>query len=272
LDNQFYYLSKLFWYIGSPGGLISILALLAFVAQYFKKTIFYNRIVYTLLGFIVALTFIPAGNILMHSLESSFPTNPALPKKLGGIIVLGGAVNPGMTQQWNQLETNHYNERLLYFAWLATEYPKTQLIFTGGNASMDRSKPTESDSLKSFLKLYNIEPARVILENKSRTTYENALFSSKLILKNKSKEKWLLITSAFHMPRAIGVFCQQGINAIPFPVDHQTISGDLFSEFQFDFTGNFKILSEATHEWLGLLAYFASGKTQEIFPRHCQIN
>jgi uncharacterized SAM-binding protein YcdF (DUF218 family) len=206
---------------------------------------------------------------MMHTLETQFPTNPILPKKLDGIIVLGGALNPVMTQHWNQLETNRYNERLLYFAWLAREYPKASLIFSGGNASMDRSKPTESNSLSAFLNLYDIKPDRVTFEDQSRTTYENALYSSKLILKNKPNRKWLLITTAFHMPRAIGVFCAQGVDAIPFPVDHQTNSGSLLPGIQFDFLGNLQILSQATHEWLGLLVYFSTGKTSQILPAGC---
>jgi uncharacterized SAM-binding protein YcdF (DUF218 family) len=269
LDDLFYYLSKLLWNIASPAGLISIAALTALIAQVFNRTALFDRLVKTLLFFIVLLTFIPVGNIMMHTLETRFPTNPVLPKKLDGIIVLGGALNPGMTQHWNQLETNQYNERLLYFAWLAKEYPKASLIFTGGNASMDRGKPTEANSLSAFLNLYNIKADRILFEDQSRTTYENALYSSKLILENKIEGKWLLITSAFHMPRAIGAFCAQAIDAISFPVDHQTNSGRLLPGFQFDFLGNLQILSQAIHEWLGLLAYFLTSKTHQIIPIGC---
>jgi uncharacterized SAM-binding protein YcdF (DUF218 family) len=271
VDDLFYYLSKLLWNIASPGGLISIAALTALIARVSSRTKLFNRIVQPLLFFIVLLTFIPVGNIMMHPLETRFPTNPTLPKKLDGIIVFGGALNPVMTQHWNQLETNQYNERLLYFAWLAREHPGASLIFTGGNASMDRSKPTESGSLSSFINLYGIEADRVTFEDQSRTTFENALYSAKLILESKMEGKWLLITSAFHMPRAIGVFCAQGIEVIPYPVDHQTNSGILLPGFQFDFLGNLQILNQAMHEWLGLLAYFLTGKTHKIIPTGCNL-
>jgi uncharacterized SAM-binding protein YcdF (DUF218 family) len=269
VDDLFYYLSKIFWTLSSPGGLISLATLTALIAKSFNKTKLFNRIVTILFVFILTLTFIPAGNLMMHKLETQFPTNPELPEKLDGIIVLGGALNPVLTQNWNQLETNHYSERLIYFAWLARSYPEASLIFTGGNASFDRSKPTESNALSKFLDLYAIEPNRVHFEDQSRSTYENALFSSKLILEHKLAGKWLLITSAFHMPRAIGVFCMHGVETIPYPVDHQTNTGRLLLEFQYDFLGNLQTLTQAAHEWLGLFAYFITSKTSQIVPASC---
>ena len=206
----------------------------------------------------------------MHYLESRFPANPELPKDIDGIIVLGGSINSVLSQEWNQLETNHYNERLIYFASLAGDYPEADLIFSGGNASLDRSRTTESAALSSHLKLYNIEMDRVKFENRSRNTYENAVFSAKFITSSGSnKENWVLITTAFHMPRSVGSFCKQGIKVIPYPVDHHTTSGELFPEFQFDFMGNLRILDQAIHEWGGLLAYYITKKTDYLVPLNC---
>jgi uncharacterized SAM-binding protein YcdF (DUF218 family) len=88
------------------------------------------------------------------------------------------------------------------------------------------------------------------------------------MVKPKAGEVWLLITTAWHMPRSIGLFCQTGWPMLPYPVDHYTVPDRGFV-LEWDFAKNLNDLDMAAKEWLGLLAYYAAGKTPEILPSTC---
>lgn len=136
-------------------------------------------------------------------------------------------------------------------------------------AKTDRSKPTEGQVAEAYFNQTGISPDRLLIEKKARNTAENASFT-KLLVAPKANETWLLITSAFHMPRAIGVFCKQNWKVIPYPVDHQTVPGHL-SPGGFSLIQNANKLVMASHEWLGLFAYYLTGKTNELFPGQCKL-
>jgi uncharacterized SAM-binding protein YcdF (DUF218 family) len=124
---------------------------------------------------------------------------------------------------------------------------------------------TEAESVRQFFVDMGLPPERVLLEDRSRNTDENALFSRDLI-KPKPGERWLLVTSAYHMPRSIGIFRRAGFAVEPYPVDWRTRGTA-------DWTRAFDRMSEglrrtdlATREWVGLLAYWATGRSAELFP------
>jgi uncharacterized SAM-binding protein YcdF (DUF218 family) len=128
--------------------------------------------------------------------------------------------------------------------------------------------PTEAQVAEPYFLKSGISPQRLVLENKSRNTAENASYTKQLIdpLPN---ENWLLITSAYHMPRAMGVFCQQNWQVIPYPVDHQTTEVK-YSPSRYSLINHADQLVMASHEWLGLLAYYLTGKTQQLLPAQCE--
>jgi uncharacterized SAM-binding protein YcdF (DUF218 family) len=103
------------------------------------------------------------------------------------------------------------------------------------------------------------------MERRSRNTQENAEFS-KALAAPKSGERWLLVTSAYHMPRSVGVFRKAGFAVEPYPVDWR-VGGPAdrwrFRTFAIDGLAN---LDAGTREWMGLVAYRISGKTSEFFP------
>jgi len=204
---------------------------------------------------------------MLYPLESRFQQNPDLPEQVDGIIVLGGSIIPDRSLEWQQLETNQYHERLSSFIQLAKLYPDARLVFSGGSASTDEDEPTEAQIAETYFLESGITAERLLIENKARNTAENASYTRQLV-NPQSHETWLMITTAYHMPRAIGVFCQQNWEVIPYPVDHQTLPSKLYQPgFSLMWHANQLVL--ATHEWLGLLAYYVSGKTHQLFPATC---
>jgi len=204
---------------------------------------------------------------MLYPLESRYQHNPDLPEQVDGIIVLGGSVIPDRSIEWQQLETNLYHERLSSFIKLAQQYPDARLVFTGGNPDTDTDKPTEAEVAESYFVEAGIPAERLIIENKARNTSENVVYSKQLVTP-KSNEAWVVITTAYHMPRAIGVFCQQDWKVIPYPVDHQTLPSKLYQPgYSLIWHANNLVL--ASHEWLGLLYYYSTGKTHQLFPEQC---
>lgn len=267
MDNTFFYLSKYIWTIVSPDSLFIILltiCLLLFLIKQTKKA----TILLALLTFsTLFLSFFSVGDWMLYPLESRFQHNPKLPEQVDGIIVLGGPIIADRSIEWQQLETNQFHERLSSFIQLAQRYPDARLVFSGGNSNTDEGKPTEAQVAEIYFLKSGLSAERLLIESKAKNTAENARYSKQLA-NPQPNQTWLLITTAFHMPRAIGVFCQQNWQVIPYPVDHQTLPSKLYQPgFSLMHHANHLVL--ASHEWLGLLAYYLNGKTPQLFPMQC---
>ena len=267
MDDIFFYLSKYIWTVLSPDSLFIILltlCLLLFLLRQTKKaTLLLGLLVFCTLF----LSFFSVGDWMLYPLESRFQHNPDLPEQVDGIIVLGGSVIPDVSFEWQQLETNQFHERLSSFIQLAQLFPSARLVFSGGNADTDEGKPTEAQIAETYFLKSGISPERLLIENKARNTAENANYSRQLV-SPQSNETWLMITTAYHMPRAMGVFCMQNWKVIPYPVDHKTLPSKLYQP-RFGLIEHANHLILASHEWLGLLYYYISGKTHQLFPTQC---
>lgn len=192
---------------------------------------------------------------------------PAFSKKIDGIIVLSGAENPLLSSLWKQVELGGAAERNLTFLSLARKYPKAKLIFSGGTGSLINQEYKAADVAKKLFTQQGFDVSRITFERKSRNTYENVIYSQKIINPIKS-ENWILITTGWHMPRSVGIFCKTEWPVIPYPVDHQTRKNDLL-RINFDLLVNLSTLKIAIKEWLGLSAYYLTGKTTSLFPMQC---
>lgn len=201
-------------------------------------------------------------------LESRFQTNPQLPVQVDGIIVLSGAEATELSHLWEQVELGAAAERGLTFLTLAKQYPNAKLVFTGGTGSLLNQEHKAADVAEKLFINLSFDTKRIIFERESRNTYENVLYS-KNILKPKKNKNWILITTSWHMPRSVGIFCKNNWPVIPYPVDHQTQKGNLF-RIDFDLAKNLKTLKTAIKEWIGLFAYYLSGKTTSFLPEECK--
>jgi uncharacterized SAM-binding protein YcdF (DUF218 family) len=212
-----------------------------------------------LLAGTLALTLFPLGDLLLRPLEEQFPARPDLPR-IDGIIVLGGAEETGITRHWGGAQLNDAGERLTEAAALALRFPQARLVFTGGSARVGREEDTTDPSLmvRDLWLGLGITPDRIVLEQASRNTTENATLTRDLV-QPKPEETWVLVTSAFHMPRAHQTFARQGWDVVAWPVDFR--SGDLADGrgiWRLD--RNLQGLNLALREYLGTLVYRVMGK------------
>lgn len=261
---MFFWLSKLIWMIISPDILLVLMitaGLLLLLAGAVKKA----KLVLTagVLALLI-ITFFPVGEFILAPLENRFKTNPELPEKVDGIIMLGGASNAYLSHFRNQAELNDSAERYLGFIHLIRQYPDAVHLFAGGSGSLTHGEYKETIVARMVFENLGVDSAGIILDARSRNTYENGIFSKEAVHPEPG-QNWILVTTAWHMPRAVGVFEKIGWKVIPYPVDHVT-HPDIPLQIGPDFSGHLRILKMAVKEWVGLTAYYITGKTSSFFP------
>ncbi|SFH70299.1 Uncharacterized SAM-binding protein YcdF, DUF218 family [Bradyrhizobium sp. cf659] len=207
----------------------------------------------------------PLGNLLLYPLESRFPPWDASRGAPDGIIVLGGSVDTDLSAAHRTPVVSHAADRLLAAAELARRYPNARIVFTGGTANLVSTESREADYSAPILEGLGIPRERLILERDSRNTWENAIFTKQLVAQ-KPGERWLLVTSAFHMPRSMGIFRTAEFDVEAYPVDWR-MGGrdDLFTFTRVSGDGLARV-DVAVREWIGLLTYRVMGRTGELLP------
>ncbi|HEX4557490.1 MAG TPA: YdcF family protein [Xanthobacteraceae bacterium] len=207
----------------------------------------------------------PLGNALIYPLEERFPPWDSSRGAPDGIVVLGGAIGPDISAARHTADLNESAERLTAVADLARRYPSAHILYSGGDARLVFHGGIEADVAVELFETFGIPRARVIVERKARNTIENAVFSKELV-DPKPGERWLLVTSGYHMPRAIGVFRHAGFAVEAFPVDWRTRGAiDLALPFE-SVAAGLRRTDTATREWVGLLMYRLAGQSSELFP------
>jgi uncharacterized SAM-binding protein YcdF (DUF218 family) len=205
----------------------------------------------------------PLGRLLMAPLEERFPPWDAGRGAPDGIIVLGGVIEPEVADRPDS-GLNEAAERITAVAGLARRYPAAKILFSGGDLLL-RPGTSEAHAAGALFESFGIPASRLMLEDQSRTTAENAVFSRQLAMP-KPGERWLLVTSAWHMPRAVGAFCRAGFPVEAYPVDYRTPGGaGLWIPFGSVSTG-LRRTDTAVREWLGLVAYWLTGRSSALFP------
>ena len=206
----------------------------------------------------------PLGSIALQPLEQRFP-QPKLSEAPTGLIVLGGMTDETLSVIRDTVVLSDAAERLTEAVALSIRYPAMRLVFSGGTGNPGGSAATESDSARRFWTEMGVPADRMSFENRSRNTWENGVFT-KTLVDPKPGERWLLVTSASHMPRSVGIFRRVGFPIIPYPVDYHTAgNGSDFKGLR-NAADGFNLLSTASHEWIGLVAYYLADKTSALFP------
>ncbi|MBI3505831.1 MAG: YdcF family protein [Proteobacteria bacterium] len=207
----------------------------------------------------------PIGVIAVNWIENRIPPPARLPDRIDGIVVLGGDVDSRMMRL--RPGTPGFDAtRQIAMADLARRYPSAKLVYSGGSGQVIQRDDTDSDGARLLLPVLGLDPARVIFENRSRNTYENAVFSRELA-NAREGENWLLVTSAFHMPRSVGNFRKAGWTIIPYPVGYMTPPDptDGWTP-SLTFEGRMAYLAVALREFAGYAYYYAMGRTDSLFP------
>jgi uncharacterized SAM-binding protein YcdF (DUF218 family) len=211
---------------------------------------------------LAAASLLPVGDLLSHPLENRFPAWDASRGAPDGIVVLGGAIASGLSLEHGEPVIGDSGARIVAMARLANAYPNARIVYSGGDASLLGNEPPETNYVGPLLDYFGIPRARVVLESRSRNTAENAAYTKDLI-KPKAGERWLLVTSAQHMPRAIGSF-----RKIAFPIEAYPVSWRTERTLMSNRTiaNRLARVDAATSEWIALFAYWLTGKTAERFP------
>jgi len=224
-----------------------------------------RRLLLTSAVLIALLALLPMGEWLAYPLETRFQTPANLPSQVAGVIVLGGSIAPGLSFRWRQPQLNNSAERLTAFLDLARRFPDARLVFSGGSGSLTEQELKEADIAGEIFSQLGFSEYPIEFERESRNTFENAV-NSKRLVQPRNNDSWILVTSALHMPRAMGVFCQQNWQITPYPVDYLSSRQNLL-RLEYGLAQHLSTLEAALREWVGLLAYRVTGKSSALLPQ-----
>ena len=261
---DFFSLSKIGWAVITPGHFLVGLLVVAVVLKLYGQGLVYKigRILSMITVIIfLSLTFIPFGFWFFGTLENSYTTVENLPDpdNVDGIIVLGGGLDVLTSVTHNQITFGDGAERLIVFKRLLSRFPDTTAIYTGGSGHLRHQDHKEADFARRFFEMEGVASDRILYERRSRNTYENAVYSAEA-LGGVPTGQWILITSAFHMPRSVAVFEKQGWNVLPYPVDFRLSQEMTERAFCVCFSENLNYLERTVKELVGMIAYHLSGR------------
>ena len=262
---MFFLLSKILGFVFLPSNLLIEIGIVGLLLLFTP----YRRIASWLVVTSIVLTAVvgwsPLGNILILPLEQRFSPWDASRGPPDGIVVLGGAITPDVSAARGAVALNEAAERITAAAALARRYPNARIIYSGGSNAVFGEQIAEAPFAVRELEALGVAHDRITAEEQSRNTVENAVFS-RLLAQPKPGERWLLITSAYHMPRAVAAFRAAGFAVEAYPVDWRT-RGPIDAARPFgSLSEGLRRTDEAAHEWIGLLGYRLTGKTNEVFP------
>ena len=262
---MFFILSKLYESFLSPIPLLLLLALAGAILTFGRAARFGRRLAIASLLALIVIALTPVGRMLIAPLEDRFPPPSADAPPPYGIIILGGAIKGAESDARGQAVFDE-GERVVEAAILAKRYPGARIVFTGGAGSLMASgEDHEADQAKALLIALGVDPARVTLEKRSRNTDENARFTANLV-RPRPDQRWWLVTSAFHMPRSMGLFEKAGFDVTPYPVGFRTLGPGRPVLWSLDAAENLRTFEIAAKEWVGLAIYRATGRIDRLFP------
>jgi len=241
-------------------GVLGVLLLVTRWARFGRLLLAASMLLLALCGFS------PLGNMLIYPLETRFPPWDASHGAPDGIVVLGGGIDADFSAAHGEAVFSNSAGRVIAAAMLARRYPHMRILYSGGSANfISDNSAKEADYAVQVLEGLGVAKERLIIEPDSRNTFEDA-FYSKALARPKPGERWLLVTSAFHMPRAVGVFRKVGFAVEPYPVDWRLMGQGDLTHFPSSSEDGLNHTNLAVREWLGLIAYRLTGRTGELFP------
>jgi uncharacterized SAM-binding protein YcdF (DUF218 family) len=257
LHGLFFPISKLAWLALAPSHILVwmlIGTLVTVMAQGHQRGA--RWMAATTAALFILLGVAPLGQWLARPLENTYPppTNP--PAHVDGIVTLGGGLQTGLTLSRGGLPAAQGSmSRLVTTMAIARRYPEARVIFSGGAGPL-----ADTIAAKLAFDQMGLDPARLTLEAASRNTFEN-LDNTRRIVQPKPGETWVLATSALQMPRAMAVARSLGWTMTPWPTDYLTTPHQVVTDYlpQFNVASHLALVDQATHEWVGLLAYQLGG-------------
>lgn len=263
---MFFYLSKILWFFLQPSSLILALFVAGLLLVWRGRVkLGYRLLLAGAVSYGIA-GLSPLGNALILPLEERFPraelSTNAPP---AGIIVLGGAIDTVVSKERSGTALNEAAERMTEGAALARRFPNARLVFSGGSGDLIYQGMTEAEAARRFYESQGIGMERILFESRSRNTSENASFTKELV-NPRPGELWLLVTSAFHMPRSMGLFRKAGFDAAAWPADYRTRGWSDMGRFFPAPSEGLRRVDLAVKEWTGLFIYRLTGRIDALPP------
>ena len=262
---MFFVLSKVLWMVGAPTNLAVLLLVAGGFLLFFGRMDWGRRLVVVAAAVIALGGFLPLGTLSLLPLENRFPRPPLDGLDPAGIIVLGGAIDQVISATRGETIVADAGSRITEGAVLARRFPSARLLYTGGSNALMGTIGSEAGDAKRLWVALGIDSDRIMIEDKSRNTAENAEFTQAL-LRPRPEQRWILVTSAYHMPRSVGLFRAVGFRLVPYPVDYHTTGTWRDFEPNRDASLGLARLDFTLREWIGLVAYRLAGKTDALLP------
>ncbi len=261
---MFFIASKVLWWVVSPVTLLLLCAFLAVALARWRPWVG-RGVALLCIGALIVCAIFPVGVLLLRPLEQRFPPPPPEMPPPYGIIILGGAITEDMSAAHGQTIFGDGAARLTEAAILARRYPLSRIVYTGGSATFMPTVSTEAAEGKKLLVALGVDPERIAIESRSRNTFENARFTAALVAP-RPDQTWLIVTSAWHIPRSLGLFRKAGFNAVAYPVDYHAFGDRRDFRLNRDPARGLWLFEMGVHEWIGLTAYRLAGKIDAWFP------
>lgn len=267
MNDIFFLLSKVIWVLIKPETMFGLLLFGTIVAFMRKKTTIGLSIMVAELALFCLIAIVPIGEIFLAPLEDRIAAHRQASEP-EYIVVLGGAEEIEISVSRQTVSLNDAGERLLAVIELAHRYPDARIVVSGGSGSLKGASASSAELMAKALTAVGVSSERLLLERDSRNTAENGARTADLVGTGVSAPT-LLVTSAFHMPRSLGVFCAVGwSNIAAYPVDYRT--GNIRDRLGWSFAANLEGLNIAVREWIGLIAYWVTGRTKALLPIDCE--
>jgi uncharacterized SAM-binding protein YcdF (DUF218 family) len=257
-------LTRIFWTIAQPVSLVALLLVLGLLLMALKRRRLAAAAVTAATLLLALFSFTSFGYLTITPLESRFarPVEPAL---IDGIVVLGGGMDTGVNNVRGGWELGRSGDRFVEALRLALRHPEARVLIAGGGSALLSGRESEAEAGARFFTDFGIAPERLILEGQSRNTEENAI-NARALAAPKPGETWLLVTSAFHMPRSVGLFRRAEFPVVPWPADYLAAGNEQFGIKLDEIAENLVTSNVALREWIGLVGYYLTGRIDEPLP------
>ncbi len=256
-------MNYLIWSFTQPSHILALIFLAGVVSAFCKRPSLSKRLLLSGAAALLMITYTPLGKWAMAPLELRFPA-PSELADVDGIILLAGSERVTSSIYYNEPHLNRHASRFTAFFLLAEQFPTAKLVHSGGGKLLKRhgGSASQQSIATEILAATAIAPGRMIFEPNATNTCDTPRLV-KAIVQPQPGDHWVVVTSAYHMPRTIACFRSEQWQVTPYPGDFKQIP---FGFGRPNLAGNLRLLDDAAHEWLGLIYYRLLGYTDEIFP------
>lgn len=252
---MYFIISKTIGRLLLPPDLFFVIGIVGLTLLFTRYSLLGTRLVLCVFSALVICGLLPLGAALLVPLENRYPAWRPSPEAPTGIVVLGGGIDEYLSEERGETVPDRAFARLIAAAKLARQYPNSRIIYTGGSSNLSGKDIREADYAGQAFEDLGIPKSRVEIERDARNTAENAL-RTKVLASPKQGDRWLLLTSAYHMPRSVELFRKAGFVVEPVPTDWQT---GLESPWRLDPLKRLGQVKTASREWIGLAVLWITG-------------